>query len=224
MSSFKSRDNRLHVRARRSLKKFFSPRFESRKYWEDRYLQGGNSGAGSYGRLGQFKANVLNAFVSEWNIRSVIEWGCGDGHQLSLADYPEYLGIDISEKAVEILRKKFDKGSRKKFLLTRDFGDLTAELTLSLDVLFHLVEEEVYQGYMSKLFSSAERFVIIYSSNHEARFRKSRHVKHRKFTNWVHENTQDFSLFRTVENQFPYDPNDIENTSFSDFYVFKREA
>ena len=107
MSSFKSRDNRLHVRARRSLKNSFRrDLFESRKYWEDRYHQGGNSGAGSYGRLGQFKANVLNAFVSEWDIRSVIEWGCGDGHQLSLADYPEYLGIDISEKAVEICRKK----------------------------------------------------------------------------------------------------------------------
>ncbi len=89
---------------------------------------------------------MLNAFVSEWNIRSVIEWGCGDGNQLSLADYPEYLGIDISEKAVEICRKKFDKDPRKKFLLTRDFGDQMAELTLSLDVLFHLVEEEVYQG------------------------------------------------------------------------------
>ena len=167
---------------------------------------------------------MLNAFVSEWNIRSVIEWGCGDGHQLSLADYPEYLGIDISEKAVGICKKTFDKDTRKKFLSTRDFGDQTAELTLSLDVLFHLVAEEAYQGHMSKLFSSAERFVKIYSSNHEARFRKSGQVKHRKFTNWVHENQEDFSLFHTVENQFPYDPNDIENTSFSDFYVFKRDS
>ena len=51
-------------------------------YWEERYSKGKNSGAGSYNELARFKAEVLNGFVQKQNIRSVIEFGCGDGNQL----------------------------------------------------------------------------------------------------------------------------------------------
>ena len=44
------------------------------------------------GELAKFKARVMNDFVRENGIRSVIELGCGDGMQLALADYPRYLG------------------------------------------------------------------------------------------------------------------------------------
>src|SRR5690348_11631317 len=53
-------------------------------YWEQRYLAGGTSGAGSFGRLAQFKAETINAFASRANIQTVIEFGCGDGRQLRL--------------------------------------------------------------------------------------------------------------------------------------------
>lgn len=54
-----------------------------------------------------FKSTFLNQFVLENNINSVIEWGCGDGAQLTLARYPLYTGIDISETIVEDCRKRF---------------------------------------------------------------------------------------------------------------------
>ena len=60
----------------------------SAQYWETRYRTGGDSGAGSYGRLAKFKAESINGFVRENGIHSVIEWGCGDGSQLSLAGIP----------------------------------------------------------------------------------------------------------------------------------------
>ena len=72
----------------------------SAKYWELRYRRGGNSGAGSYNNLAKFKANFLNNFVIENHIKSVIEWGCGDGHQLSLASYPQYIGYDVSKQSI----------------------------------------------------------------------------------------------------------------------------
>ena len=61
----------------------------SSEYWDQRYRTGGNSGAGSYNRLAQFKASFLNTFVNTYQIASVIEYGCGDGAQLKLARYPE---------------------------------------------------------------------------------------------------------------------------------------
>src|SRR5687767_4284814 len=73
----------------------------SSNYWERRYRKGRSSGAGSHGRLARFKADVLNEFVEKNCIKSVVEFGCGDGAQLSLANYPAYLGIDASEYAIE---------------------------------------------------------------------------------------------------------------------------
>jgi hypothetical protein len=88
----------------------------SSKYWDRRYKTGGNSGAGSYGRLAKFKANFLNEFVDEHHIQSVIEYGSGDGAQLKLVRYPSYTGVDISPIAVEKCRTLFSNDQSKRFL------------------------------------------------------------------------------------------------------------
>ena len=43
----------------------------STKYWKDRYMGKGNSGAGSYNKLAQFKADILNDFVVSNNVDKV---------------------------------------------------------------------------------------------------------------------------------------------------------
>jgi hypothetical protein len=68
----------------------------SAQYWERNYARGGTSGPGSYDALAEAKAAFLNDFVRAREVRSVIEFGYGDGHQLSLADYPSYTGLDVS--------------------------------------------------------------------------------------------------------------------------------
>ncbi len=84
----------------------------SNKYWTQRYAEGGNSGAGSYGKFARFKAEVINKFVSEREIKSVIEFGCGDGNQLKLANYSRFspflkfsadLLIDINQLLVQFM-------------------------------------------------------------------------------------------------------------------------
>ena len=34
--------------------------FDSKKYWENRYKKGGNSGTGSYSNLAEWKAEIIN--------------------------------------------------------------------------------------------------------------------------------------------------------------------
>ena len=80
---------------------------DTRAYWERRYADGQDSGYGSRDQLARFKASFLNAFVARNGIRSVIEFGCGDGTQLSLADYPSYLGLDVSPTAVRLCASRF---------------------------------------------------------------------------------------------------------------------
>ena len=138
----------------------------SSDYWERRYVKGGNSGVGSYGRLAHFKAEFLNDFVEQHRIKSVIEYGCGDGSQLKLAHYPSYTGIDVSPRAVEICRALFATDRSKRFFHTDAVKTpMVTDLALSLDVVYHLVEDSAFESYMHTLFDSAQRFVIIYSSN-----------------------------------------------------------
>jgi hypothetical protein len=73
----------------------------SGSFWEAVYREGGTSGPGSYGRLAEFKAEILNEFVRTKEIHSVIEFGCGDGAQLQLASYPEYVGVDVATGSIE---------------------------------------------------------------------------------------------------------------------------
>ena len=81
----------------------------SKNYWEKRYSLGGNSGQGSYGKSAEFKSKFLNKFVHENDIISITEYGCGDGNQLAYAEYPQYIGLDISNEAVKFSSQLFLK-------------------------------------------------------------------------------------------------------------------
>jgi hypothetical protein len=94
-------------------------------------------------------------------------------------------------------------------------------LVLSLDVIFHLIEDEVFHEYMRRLFVSAERYVIVYSSNYEGGW-SAPHVKHRRFTDWVDVYHADFKLVRHIPNRWPL-VDDERSESFADFFVFERQ-
>ena len=196
--------------------------FDSAAYWESRYREGRNSGAGSYSRLALFKADVVNRFVADRGARSIIEFGCGDGSQLRLADYPAYIGVDVSRTILSATQAMFSGDPTKTFVHTDDLGPQhRADLSLSLDVIYHLVEDAVFDRYMSQLFDAATRFVIVYSSN-ENRGMDSAHVRHRRFTDWIEENRPDYRQIGFLKNPYPEDVRNLDNTSFADFYFFER--
>ncbi len=200
-----------------------TPGFDtSANYWEKRYRTGGDSGAGSYNRLASFKAEVLNEFVATNCIQTVIEFGSGDGSQLELADYPQYVGVDISQTALELTRAKFASDPSKRFLRTSEVGaQHRADAAISLDVIYHLTEDDVFETYMRNLFDAAKRYVIIYSSNIESPG-SSPHVRHREFSRWIETHRTDFRLLSKIPNRFPYSEDDPQHSSFADFYVFER--
>ncbi len=195
-------------------------------YWERRYRDGGSSGAGSFGNLARFKAEVINDFVEHNNIASVIEYGCGDGNQLALAKYKSYIGLDVSKAAISRCIQRFRGDTTKSFFYydSAHFVDnhslFIADLAISLDVIYHLVEDALFEAYMRRLFGSAGRSVIIYSSNEDATSAAS-HVRHRSFSKWVEENEPEWELTHILPNRYPFDGN-IERTSFADFFFYSR--
>ena len=201
-----------------------SPFPGSEQYWIERYEAGRTSGAGSYNELAEFKAEMINAFVVDHGIQTVMEFGCGDGNQLQLANYPDYTGFDVSPRVVDLCRNIFSSDDRKRFLLMEEYAGQTAQLTLSLDVVYHLVEDDVYASYMETLFAAAERFVIVYSSNSEHNEPgQARHVRHRIFTRWVDANMPDWVLLEHLANRHPLSMPDGQG-SLADFYFYQKRS
>lgn len=190
----------------------------SESYWIQRYESGGNSGSGSFNELAAFKAEIINIFVTANRIPTIIEYGCGDGNQLSLSNYPSYTGFDVSPRAVELYRSMFAHDSTKRFRLINEYKGETAQLTLSLDVIYHLIEDAVFHLYMERLFESSEQFVIIYSSDFDQA--QKFHEKRRQFTGWVQLNKPMWRLVDHIPNRFPY--NADGEGSLSEFYIYEK--
>ncbi len=198
-------------------------RFQSSTaYWARRYAAGGNSGEGSYGQLAEFKAETINAFIKARGVNSVIEFGCGDGNQLRLLQYPTYIGVDVSPVAISTCRTTFGGDTTKRFVLLKDFADERADLAISLDVIFHLVEDIVFEQYMCRLFGASLKHVIIYSSNYEPPEKLPPHMRHRVFTDWVVSHQPNWELVQVIPNRYPIGLRATE-TSFAHFFIFERK-
>jgi SAM-dependent methyltransferase len=191
----------------------------SQDYWVRRYEKGGNSGPGSYSELAKFKARVLNGFVSEQKIASVIEFGCGDGNQLELAEYPSYRGFDVSPVAVERCRARFASDSSKSFGLLSEYAGETAELTLSLDVIYHLVEDRVFEAHLRSVFGAATRYVAIYSTNRDAP--DDAGLAHVHFSDFVARELGSWKLLRNEKQPQEYS-GDITSSSLAEFFLFEK--
>jgi SAM-dependent methyltransferase len=194
----------------------------SEAFWRRRYRWGGTSGAGSYNEFAEFKAGFLNGFVRDRQIRSIIEFGCGDGNQLRLSVYPLYLGFDVSPEAIAQCQNLFRNDETKTFKLVGAYANESAELTLSLDVIYHLYDDIAFLTYMKLLFDSSTRFVIIYSSNTDEQARlQAPHVRHRKFSKWIEQNGPEWNIVQHIPNKYPYADAEQQGT-FSDFYVYEK--
>jgi len=193
---------------------------DSAGFWELNYAQGQTSGTGSYGELAAGKSRFLNDLVRRRAVGSVIEFGCGDGNQLSLAEYPSYVGLDVSRGAIGLCQRRFADDPSKSFFLydgtcfTDRAGLFSADLAMSLDVVYHLTEDAVFETYLTHLFAAGRRLVVIYSTNMEAAGTPP-HVRHRHFTPYVEAHCPGWSLAGVTRG-----PN--TERARADFFVYER--
>ena len=187
----------------------------SPEFWEERYRLGGNSGKGSYGESARYKADFINRFIESRAVRTVVDFGCGDGNNIALLECPRYLGFDVSPTAIELCRKRFAGRAGWQFMhldpqrcepvsatLHRagaaEFAE--ADLVLSLDVVFHLVEDPVFDAYMQDLCGCARRFAIMYATDHDDPEPRSAHVRHRRYTPVLAALAPELELLERVPN------------------------
>lgn len=195
----------------------------SSHYWQQRYARGESSGVGSYGRFAEYKAAVLNAFVAAHGVVRVAEFGCGDGNQLKSFAFAQYMGIDVSPAAIAKCRAMYKDDQTKTFLLHTGAESLEAvgrfapELTISLDVIYHLVENAVFEEHIASLFELSSRYVIVYSTNFDRQY-DSPHQVDRRFTDYIETRIRGWKLIEVTVN-----PHKGVETQ-SDFYIYEKIA
>lgn len=183
------------------------------EYWERRYRNGRTSGAGSEGDAAEAKAAYVRNLLERERVDSIIDWGVGDGTVLKMTDTRiPYLGIDVSRTIIGRIKVAFTNQPEKRFLLASEYTGRQADLAMSLDVIFHQVDDADYEQHLGLLFGSAQRFVLIHSSNHDGG-RTAEHVHWRRFTpdvmawhpQWYLEDAPDdpeavgFYLYRRID-------------------------
>jgi SAM-dependent methyltransferase len=188
-------------------------------YWENRYKSGGDSGFGSYGNPAKEKANYINNTLRSFEIKSVIDFGCGDGNQLGLLELGNcsYLGIDIACASIQICEKKYTD-SNLNFMYVVDFDSLnlpSCDLALSMDVIYHLTDNDTYFSYLDKLFETA-KYVLIYSMDFDDPGWNG-HSRPRKFSQDVSLRYPNFGLIDKTNSA------DLEQ-KYMQYFLYKKFA
>jgi hypothetical protein len=170
--------------------------FSYKEYWDNRYVNGGSSGQGSYSVSAELKGNYINNVIKKYDIKKINDFGHGDGNQLTYINgYEDYTGYDVSQFVRKICRDKF-KTDEKIHFIDYMFMFTESDMNFSFDVLYHIIDENEYYEYVDKLFTNT-KFVLIYSTNENMDYidnKVSQHILHRKFTDYVSEKHSQFKL------------------------------
>lgn len=159
----------------------------------------------------------------------------GDGTQLKLSRYKLYTGLDVSKFAIHRLSREFAGDWRKRFIwyngtragITGETGQIIqGDLTISLEVIFHLTSADIFQNYMELLFDTSQRFVVIMSNDPAepedcgtgACYSNSAHIRFWPVRAWVEQNrSQEWMFVGSLRHKYP-------DTAWSDFFFFARKS
>ncbi len=137
--------------------------FDYAKYWEQRYKDWWNSWKWSYWENAEFKAAIINKFIEENNIISVTEFGCWDWNNLWLYNIKNYEWLDISKEAINKCKELYKSKSSHQFSVI-DMNEIyKAEMTMALDVTYHIFPRSNWESFINKVIDSATEYAIFYS-------------------------------------------------------------
>jgi ubiquinone/menaquinone biosynthesis C-methylase UbiE len=157
-----------------------------------------------------------------------VEFGCGDGAILSNLNVNAYIGLDISSTVIKQCIRKFKSDKTKSFFIyySESFADnlhiFESDAAFSIDVIFHLVDFELFEKYLEDLFSSALKLVVIYGADLDYKT-ETEHELYRKFTLYIENKFPEWKLEKVIKNRYPHTDNKEQQGSLSDFFLYIRK-
>ena len=170
--------------------------------------------------MAEWKAHHINDWVEQHNVQRVVEFGCGDGAQLSLAHYPQYIGLDVSRSVIDTCKKKYADDDTKSFLWMdpdRFINNryITGDLVLSLDVILHLVEDDRLTQHIKAIDAAGTRYAIFVTEDRKIGPGDPR-VRYRNVSDWT-SMLPGWRLIKTIDN-----PWKDGHPSDADMFIFER--
>lgn len=110
----------------------------------DKNVWGGSGGGSDPGNTVEYRA-LLQRFMKDYEIKTVLDWGCGDWAFSRLMDWSEvhYVGVDVVDSVVTRNRKKYSTANIA-FSTTENWPDsLYYELVIVKDVLQHWSNSQI---------------------------------------------------------------------------------
>ena len=147
---------------------------DNREFWNERYRTQRwiGSGPGSRGIAQHYKANLLQKVLQKNKIASVVDVGCGDmcwlrTDRLCAEDLGgiRFIGLDISEVAVQTNRWDFPGLEFEKYDLSRDPLPRRVDLVLCFDVLIHQTSREQFTQCLNHLLDGIARHALVSYKN-----------------------------------------------------------
>jgi SAM-dependent methyltransferase len=131
--------------------------FDNRSFWNERYRTDPElgSGIGSRGDLAARKRDLVEDTWKNSGRGSVLDVGFGDLQVLDLSVFNDYVGVDVSDVAVEAARERYPQHR----FVNADFTGPEepslpvdgADLVLCFDVLIHQFDPDGYRRMVQRL-------------------------------------------------------------------------
>ena len=130
-------------------------------YEKELWGRGKGSGAGSRPKFNAPYITFLENFLRDNNIKSVIDFGCGDWQFSQYIDWGNvnYLGLDVVDSVIENNKKQFPKYSFISDTTVFPYLE-NRELILIKDVIMHWPNEEII-SFLDKLITYDIKILLI---------------------------------------------------------------
>lgn len=177
--------------------------FNTRRYWNRRYQRGSGSSFEPHEGVINFETGLINEFIKKHEIKSVLDMGCGDGSVFQrLRNLPIYHGMDISSIIIARMQQKYEKDDSRMFFEPHTMPDYYYDLVISIDTIYHLVNDHEYIDYLEKLEKKCKNYLIISSTNYNAYYGGG-YIRHRAFLKDIKD--LGFKLLKKVDSPFDTD-------------------
>ena len=133
-------------------------------YKNELWGEGQGSGGGSSPQITVGYRKFLQKFLKDYNIKSVIDLGCGDWQFSKLIDWSgiEYLGLDCVKTIIKDNKKKFEDNNIKfEFSEAHSKIEETADLLIIKDVMIHWSNSEILNFYNELKKTNSFKYILI---------------------------------------------------------------
>jgi cyclopropane fatty-acyl-phospholipid synthase-like methyltransferase len=111
----------------------------------DKNIWGGSGGGSDPGNTVEYRA-LLQKFLKDRDIKTVLDWGCGDWAFSRYMDWSgiHYVGVDVVDSVIIRNRKKYEKWNIEFYTTTEDWPHLRRyDLVIVKDVLQHWSNSQI---------------------------------------------------------------------------------